>query len=608
MPTPIIYNVRSDDTATHEYRVVLSVEAELFGGTRLSLPAWIPGSYMIRDFARHITTIAASDADGPVVLSKIDKQTWVIERATRGLIVEYSVYAFDLSVRASFLDRQRGYFNGTSLFLRVGGTEDWPLRVCLERPAAPECATWRVATTWPAADVDERGFGVYSGEGYADLIDSPVEMAAFEDAVFSVQGKPHRIAVSEGGPFDIERLCSDLGPVCAEHAAMFGELPVEQYLFQVLATADGYGGLEHRDSTSLLCKRSDLPGRRLGRPDKGYRQFLGLCSHEYFHLWNVKRIRPAVLRESALDAETHTELLWAFEGITSYYDELALARSGVLQPRDYLDLFATTVSRVLRNPGRARQSIAASSFDAWTRFYKQDENAPNAIVSYYTKGALVAFGLDVTLRQQTGDRYCLDDLMRYLWETFGRVDIGVPERGIETALTQLTGQSFAAFFARFVYGTDELPLHDWFAAVGVGYRTRPAETTGDDGGYREEPVRSPMRPAFGGRFRVDAAGVCLTHVIAGSPAQTAGLQPGDVLLAIDGERVSGENLSDMLARVGGDSATVHFFRRNRIATTQLPILPAPADTCELWLLPDDTLEDALLERRTAWLSSSRSEH
>jgi len=594
------------DLHAHEFVVRMHVPAPVDEGQLLQLPAWIPGSYMIRDFARNITAIAARDDRGPVALRKLDKQTWQVPVCDGALVVDYRVYAFDLSVRSAYLDQTRAYFNGTSLFLCVPGRADGPWELGLARPDDRARGDWRVATALPASRVDERGFGVYAGTGYDRLIDCPVEIGVFQSGGFTVDGKSHLFAVSDGGRFDMGRICRDLSAICSEHAAMFGELPVEGYAFLTLATADGYGGLEHRDSTSLVCKRSDLPPPGAGKPDRGYRQFLGLCSHEYFHLWNVKRIRPASFAAADLGKEAYTELLWAFEGITSYYDELALARSGVLATEDYLDLFASTASRVLRTPGRARQSVAESSFDAWTKFYKQDENTPNAIVSYYAKGALVALGLDVLLRVESNDSVSLDDLMRRLWQDYGRPEIGVPERAIEREAARLLGGSLVDdFFAQYVYGTVELPLEAWFALLGVGYRERAASGAEDLGGYRVDPPTNALPPTLDARFESQAAGLRLTQVTAGGAAHAAGLAAGDLLVAIDGERVTAANLGDLLRRMAGAPAPVHYFRRDRLASCMLPITPPSADTCDLWLLPQDGLSPRVLARRAAWLSSNR---
>lgn len=606
MTKVIRYELVTLDMRAHEFVVRLRVPDPAANAQRLQLPAWIPGSYMVRDFARNITAIAAADDRGPVALIKLDKQTWELGSCHGELVVDYRVYAFDLSVRSAYLDQTRTYFNGTSLFLRLPDRTAAPWELVIPRPAEPETRDWRVATALPAAEVDECGFGRYEGEGYARLTDCPVEIGVFDHVDFDVEGKRHELVVSDGGRFDMDRVCRDLSSICQEHVGLFGELPVSRYVFLNLATADGYGGLEHCDSTSLMCKRSDLPAPGLCRPDKGYRQFLALCSHEYFHLWNVKRIRPARLADADLTAEVYTELLWAFEGITSYYDELALVRCGVLSPEEYLDLFANTVSRVLRTPGRARQSIAASSFDAWTKFYKQDENAPNAIVSYYAKGALVAFGLDVMMRGYSGDVTGLDDLMRRLWRSFGKTGDGVPERGIERLIADLLGTPQDEFFRQYVYGTDELPLERWFAQMGIGFRARAAANADDLGGYQPDEPTGVATPSLGARFEMHPGGLRLTHVIAGGASQAAGLAPGDLLAALDGERVTDSNIAGLLSRMDGGAAEVHYFRRDRLYLTMLPIRPAAPDTCDLWLMPEDALDPVVLNRRAVWLSSSRA--
>jgi len=604
MTSPIRYTIVELDLNAHEFAVRLQFDGPLAFQHRLTLPAWIPGSYLVRDFARCITAIRAGDGRGPLELNKLDKHTWQVAACDGLLTVEYRVYAHDLSVRGAYLDQTRGFLNGTSVFLRLEGFEDAAWELEIPAPVAATCAQWKLATTLPELSVDKCGFGVFAGIGYQRLIDSPIEMGRFEEAVFSVGDVPHRFVVSEGGHFDMARICADLESICAEHVAMFRELPIECYLFLTLATADGYGGLEHRDSTSLICGRSNLPVPGLDRPDRGYRQFLGLCSHEYFHLWNVKRIRPQRLAEADLSREVHTKLLWAFEGITSYYDELALVRARVLLPTEYLDLLANTVTRVLRNPGRLRQSIAESSFDAWTKFYKQDENAQNSIVSYYTKGALVALGLDLMLRETSADELSLDDLMRRLWQEHGKTGIGVPESGIERLVGEMLGPSLEGFFARYVHGTDELPLGAWFAKLGVGFRARPAASADDLGGYSVESVAAPSRPSLGGVFEEQPSGLRLTRVMTGGAAQMAGLSAGDMLVAIGGERATSKNIARLLGRAAETTVEVCFFRRDLLLATKLPIVPAVADTCELWLLPDEQLEPSVLMRREAWLSSS----
>ena len=602
----IDYQVMLADPHAHEFSVVMKLHGVASVPLRLSLPAWIPGSYMIRDFARNVRDIRVSCDDQPVSFDKLDKQTWQIAKPPDRLEIGYRVYALDESVRSAYFDDTRAYFNGTSLFLRVHGQEVQPHRVILLAPAFEGADDWKVATTLPSLDTDERGFGHYRAEGYEALIDHPVEIGIFRETGFSVRGVPHRMIFVGAQGADIDRITDAMPRICAEHVAMFGELPIKRYLFQTLATRDGYGGLEHRDSTSLICKRSDLPWSGNKEIGKGFRQYLALCSHEYFHLWNVKRIRPAAFADLDLSQEKHSELLWAFEGITSYYDELALPRSGVLPRSDYLDMLAPSLSRYYRNAGRRRQSIAESSFDAWTKFYKQDESAPNAIVSYYNKGGLVALGLDRLLRQVSDERQTLDDLMRLLWRRYGQTGKGVPERAIESDLAELIDRPVADFFQRYIYGVEELPLEDWLAGFGVGMQLRAAANAQDQGGYVERPKEASDTPvSLGARLGTQDGLVRVEQVSAGSAAEQAGLTMGDLLVALNGERCTQDGLQELLARYpAGSTADLTLFRRDRLRVVQLPILVAPSDTVDLYWLDEAALNEKVIRRREQWLSSS----
>ncbi len=603
----LVYSVSLANPNAHEIKITLDIENPDPQGQRLTLPAWIPGSYMIRDFAKNILSLKAYAAAQEISATKLDKQSWLIDPCDGILRVEYRVYAWDLSVRAAHFDNTHAYFNGTSVFLRVLGHEGQPHNMKLLRPDNDLYRHWCVSTSMPCSDAGNNGFTEYQTGSYAELIDYPVEIGDQEELQFTVQGVQHRIAVSEGGVFDQERILRDLEKICAEHASMYCELPVKRYLFLVLATPDGYGGLEHSDSTSLMCKRADLPAYRMNRPTKGYRQFLGLCSHEYFHLWNVKRIKPQRLATADLSTEVHTELLWAFEGITSYYDELALARCGCLEMSEYLDLLATTVTRVQRGYGRFRQSVAESSFDSWSKFYKQDENAPNAIVSYYAKGALVALGLDVELRERSANGLSLDDLMRALWADYGKTLTGVGEKDIEKLAEQLLGESLQAFFSDYVHGTRELPLAKWFSSLGIGYRLRPAVTLDDLGGFVDKLEEARARVVLGARYTWREGGLLLQQVFQHQSAQLAGLAPGDVLLAIDEERVNEKNIDHILNRhPPGTELSLHYFRRGRMHQGLLPTQLAVDDTCDLSLLAADEMspQQQLLQRD--WMASSQT--
>ena len=602
---PVEYHLSLEDPHTHEYQVTLRLEVTPQGALRLSLPAWIPGSYMIRDFARNIRDLRPGCTSGELRIEKLDKQTWEV-RGEGAMELVYRVYALDESVRSAYFDDTRAYFNGTSLFLRVHGHEGELHRLFIEGPTFPGSHAWRVATTLDRGKVDDRGFGLYTAPGYEALIDCPVEIGNFDELSFDVEGVPHRMIFVEARGADLGRVGRDVPRICQEHVSMFGELPVDRYLFQTLATPDGYGGLEHHDSTSLICKRSDLPWPGKQDMDKGYRQYLALCSHEYFHLWNVKRIRPEQFAGADLSREVHSELLWAFEGITSYYDELALARCGLVSRSDYLDMLAPTLTRYLRNAGRKRQSVAEASFDAWTKFYKQDESAPNAIVSYYNKGALVALGLDRLIRLVSGDRLCLDDLMRRLWRRYGTTGKGVPERSIENEVASLIGQPANEFFERYVYGVEELPLANWLAAYGVGVHVRPGGSPQDFGGYIERPGSvSPARIGLGAQTSTRDGLVRIDRVFAGGAAEQAGLAPGDLLMAIAGERCRQETLEELLARhQAGEKVRLTVFRRDLLREVELSIVPSAADTADLYWLKESELTEGAAGRRDRWLRSS----
>ncbi|NMG05232.1 peptidase M61, partial [Azoarcus taiwanensis] len=371
MSAAIRYTIVPSHPEAHLFRVTCTVTEPDPRGQRFSLPAWIPGSYMIREFSRNIVTIRAEAGGKPVRLTKLDKHTWQAARvpAGRALTVEYEVYAWDLSVRAAHLDPTHGFFNGTSVFLAVEGQTDRACEVEIHRPNGKAYADWKVATTLPVAKGEKGaakalGFGLYRAADYDELVDHPVEMGTFTHTTFKAGGVKHEVVLTGQHDCDTGRLCKDLAKICAWQIELFGKpAPVDRYVFMTMVVGDGYGGLEHRASTALMASRKDLPWRGMkGLPDD-YKRYLGLCSHEYFHTWNVKRIKPAAFVPYDLAQENYTRLLWLFEGFTSYYDDLALVRSGVIGVDDYLALLSKTASNVMRGAGRLKQSVAESSFD-----------------------------------------------------------------------------------------------------------------------------------------------------------------------------------------------------------------------------------------------------
>lgn len=595
------YSIKPMNPAAHIFIVTCDIaEPELLGQV-FSLPAWIPGSYMIREFSKNILTIAASCNGDAVALMKVDKARWRAAPCVGTLRLQYEVYAWDLSVRSAHLDASHGYFNGSSVFVRIHGREDESVTVDILPPDSLN-EWWRVATAMSCAGAKLYGFGRYSAENYDELIDHPVEMGCFTLATFDVLGVPHDIAITGIHRADTVRLCADLKCICETQVRFFGELPkMDRYLFLVMAVGDGYGGLEHRASTSLICSRNDLPAPGVKQITDNYRAFLGLCSHEYFHTWNVKQIKPAAFLPYDLECEAYTRQLWAFEGITSYYDDLLMLRSGVITNDEYLNLIAQIMTRVWSGSGRFKQSVAESSFDAWTKFYRQDENAPNAIVSYYTKGSLIALALDLTIRQQTSNARSLDDLMLRLWHEYGQPAIGVPEGEIERMAAEIAGVSLDDFFRRYLYGTEDLPLAQLLAMVGVDFILRPACSSDDKGGRSNGKNSDVAKPVLGAKVATDPAGVKLVTLFSDGAAEVSGLAAGDVVIALDQLKVSSASLEAMLGQYCvGDRITVSAFRRDELMAVDLYLQAAPADRVELIM---KSKVDAKTESfRDAWLT------
>ena len=560
------YLISAVNPAAHLFRVTLNIDAPDPAGQRIALPVWIPGSYMVREFARHIVEIHAfAEVDRKrraLQLDKLDKTSWQAPACNGRLVIEYLVYAYDLSVRAAHLDTRHGFFNGTSVFLAVAGLEQQPHRVSIDAPAGHEFDNWRVATTLPAEKLDENGFGSYLAENYDALIDHPVEMGNFLSLRFTACGTPHDVVITGAAPsLDGRRLTSDLKRICEAQIRLFEpdtkRAPFSRYAFMTMMVEEGYGGLEHRSCTALMCARDGLPKLHQGERDEAYRTFLGVASHEYFHSWNVKRIKPAAFVPYRLDQENYTRLLWIFEGFTSYYDDLVMMRCGLLSEKQYFALLGKTISEVTRSIGRTRQSVAESSFDAWTKYYRQDENSPNSIVSYYRKGSLVALALDLAIRAKTRGKRSLDDVMRLLWQRYGKNFYhgeaqGLGEDEFAELVQEATGVDVKKSVAQWAYGVDDLPLDELLKPFGVAL---------------EHELRA-AQPTLGIKSVSDARGVRITHTYEGECAQRSGLAAGDVLIAIDSLRVTQTNLASVLKRyAAGQSVSVHAFRRDELLTS-----------------------------------------
>jgi predicted metalloprotease with PDZ domain len=469
--------------------------------------------------------------------------------------------------------------------LQVEGRDDEPVEVEILPPKGAKYRNWGVATAMQRKGAKPYLFGTYEAANYDELIDHPVEMGTFELATFKAGGVQHDIAITGRHRADMRRLAKDLKALCETQIEFFGTpAPMDRYVFLVTAVGEGYGGLEHRDSTALICARNDLPYEGMGKPGGGYRTFLGLASHEYFHTWNVKRIKPDAFTPYDLNQENYTTQLWAFEGFTSYYDDLLLVRSGLMPRNTYLDTLGRNITSLLRMSGRKKQTVAESSFDAWIKYYRSDENTPNAGVSYYGKGSLIGLGLDLLIRNQTAGQKSLDDVMRALWKRHGMKGIGVPEDGIEKMAEQVTGLKLKRFFDQAVRSTTDLPLQKLLVTVGVDMALRPPRSGVDR--RERKPTRAEIAAergvALGVRTGSDGGNVRITHVLDGGAALKAGLASGDVVIAMEGLRVTPDNFENQVSRYRpGDTVTLHTFRRDELQVVNVTLAAARPDAWTL---------------------------
>jgi predicted metalloprotease with PDZ domain len=515
----LLYTIEAADLHAHLFRVTLHIAAPAASQT-VSLPVWIPGSYLVREFSKNLQCLSAKQGRRTVAVQQLDKCSWQLDcKPGEPLLLSYEVYAFDNSVRTAWLDSRRGFFNGTSLCLRVHGQEDQVHQLQL-LPVKGQ-SEWQAATGLSPVKTDKKGFGLYQAADYDELVDCPVELGTFWSGRFKVCGIEHRFVVAGALPsFDGEHLLADTQKICeAEIRFWHGKglqagrkAPHKNYVFMLNAVDDGYGGLEHRNSTALICSRRDLP--RLGekKTGEGYTTLLGLISHEYFHTWNVKQLRPNAFAHYDYARENYTPLLWFFEGFTSYYDDLLLRRAGLIDDATYLKLLGKTINLVAQTPGRHVQTVAQASFDAWVKYYRQDENTPNATVSYYTKGALVALCMDLSLR---AEGHSLDEVMRGLWK---RCQAGpMREQDVLDELQAVSGRSWRKELQAWVHSTAELPLAKLLEAQGIRIHAEP-------GNFAQHL----------GLRHTDANGsVQVKAVLRGSAAEQAGFAAGDEWLGLE---------------------------------------------------------------------------
>jgi predicted metalloprotease with PDZ domain len=575
------YRLAIPEPHTH----LLQVEAEVDRpgeACELVLPVWTPGSYLVREFARHLEGLQATDGEGrPLAVERRDKHRLVVRaRGAERVVLRYRVYANELTVRTCHVDGTHAFVNGAAVFPYVPGREGERHDVEVAPPPG-----WRVSTAL------EGGPAAFTARDYDELVDSPLEIGTHRTVLFEALGKRHELAIWGRGRLDEHRLAADARRIVETLGALMGGLPYERYLFILHVTEKRRGGLEHARSTTLDVGRGDF------FPREKYEETLGLFAHEFFHLWNVKRLRPAALLPYDYAREQYTRLLWWFEGATSYYEQVALARAGLLPPKRWLEGLGKALTSLERTPGARKMSLEEASFLAWVKHYRPDENSGNSAISYYLKGELVALALDLALRRAGRS---LDEVLRALYARYEAS--GVPEDGVETVVAELLGAEAArGFFDRFVRGTEPLELD--LGVVGLALRRRPAQGLEDKGGTPGKRDGEGPRAGFLGADLSAGPRLVVQSVREGSPAHAAGLYAEDEIVAEDGFRVDRGALMERLREGGpGGELRLTVFRRDELVEVRLVLAEPPEDT--VWLEPVEDASEAQRRAFEAWSGAS----
>lgn len=567
----IHYRVSLPNPHSHTLSVELRIPAPA-AQTSIHLPVWTPGSYLVREFSRYLSEATVEAVGGgSATIEKTAKGSWQISSdGAHEVIVRYTAYCHERSVRTPHVDGSHAFFTGTNLLCFVDGRTTEPHRLSVDLPPG-----WRIFTS--------RGLDVadFTVADYDTLADLPVELGP-DHLVASVEilGKPHDLVFwgAEQTTINLPRLLDDTRALVEANAAMFGgSLPYERYLFIYHVSSDQRGGLEHLDSTVLAAIWKNFEN------EESYRDLLGLISHEHFHVWNVKRIRPKALGPFNYLAENHTTGLWISEGATSYFDNLNALRAGRFTAQQWLKFLEQDLQRYFAIPGRFEQSVALASFDAWTRLYRPDENTNNRTISYYLKGAMVSLALDLTIRDATAGERCFDDLLGLYWRRFCGTGEAFDEGRVVEDLRTATGLDLSAEIATWVYGTEDPPFAALLASHGVELRTTlpPGSHTGLDTTQTSEGLR-------------------VTHVHSTGANAGGGIYPQDTLVAVAGRRVLADGTREWLAaQPAGTTMAVHLFRRDRLVETELRLGPPTGVTVTLEATA--TQDAAILERRRRWL-------
>jgi predicted metalloprotease with PDZ domain len=506
----------------------------------LKMPVWTPGSYLVREYARHVQDLEVHDtATTDLKWAKINKNTWQVDTVgKKELVVRYRVYSNELTVRTNELNDEHAFWNNAATLMFVKGQ----LAAASTVHVNPS-GNWKVATGLPMVDGQPNTF---RAENYDVLYDSPFEVSDYKEISFDVEGKRHRIVVSGEGNYDLKQLATDVGKIVDEAYKIFGEFGYDDYTF--IVNLRGGGGLEHLNSTALQYNRFGF------KPEARYRNFLGLVAHEYFHNYNVKRIRPDALGPFDYENENYTKLLWFAEGGTEYYSNLLLMRAGFLTPKEYLEGKAASIRQLELQPGRFETSLEDASFDAWIKYYRQDENAVNNQISYYDKGEIVSMMLDLTIRNASNGNKSLDDVMRYLYNEHFKKGKNYTHADLQRISEMMAGKSLDDFFAKYVRGTDEIDHNSIFAGLGL----RLAES-------KTDKEKAKDKAYLGANLGEESGRLIVRSIPAGSPAYEQGLNTGDQIVAVDGYRANQSFLQNYIdERKPNDRIRLTIFRFDKL--------------------------------------------
>ncbi len=574
------YQVAMSQPQSHYFEVSLQVQGWQGDCLDLKFPVWTPGSYLVREYVRHLDGFEVCDAVTKLPLSyqKISKNHWQIQtKAVETIDIAYRIYADELTVRTNHLDYSHGFFTGAALFFYVPGFEKSPLTL---RVIPPE-PTWGIATPLPVKESEsETGAKTFYAKDFDTLVDSPVEVGLHQNYQFKVADKAHQFVVWGASNLDADQLIKDTQKIIEIEADLFGGLPYDQYLFLLHLSNQGYGGLEHKDSCVLNYSRFGF------RDSEKYQRFLQLVAHEFFHLWNIKRIRPIALEQFDYDQENYTPSLWFSEGTTSYYDLLIPLRAGLYDRSTYLKNLGKEITRYLTTPGRAVQALAESSFDAWIKLYRRDAHSDNSQMSYYLKGELVTLMLDLLIRDRHQNQRSFDDVLRRMWTEFGQTETGFTPAQLESIIADVAGTDLTEFFQTTLHSTAELPLNDYLYPFGLKLQT----------------VKEDLTPYLGIKVKSEAGHEKITFVAAQSPAALAGISSQNELLAIDGIRVNAEQLPQRLKDYqANDMIQLTVFHQDLLRTVEVKLAAPQASRYEVVPIADPS--DAQLRNLAGWLGN-----